>query len=80
MLYVFHAQLITPLFTPPRLTPVYMLVLMVYANLWHYMGAGPWMLDVDVDADSCKDVWWKNMLYINNFWDLGSQVPGVRFI
>ena len=51
-----------------RLTPVYAIVLMLYMNLFHYMRNGPLMPPVLDDITSCKDIWWRNLLYIQNLW------------
>ena len=50
-----------------RLTPTYMIVLMIYTNLTHYWIKGPFALDYLNDVDSCSETWWHNLLYINNF-------------
>ena len=50
-----------------RLTPTYMIALMIYTNLTHYWMTGPFTPDYMTDIDSCATEWWKNLLYINNF-------------
>ena len=50
-----------------RLTPTYMIVLMMYTNLLPYWAVGPFAYDSLKNLDSCATEWWKNMLYINNF-------------
>lgn len=52
-----------------RLTPPYMLVLMVYVPLLQYWGDGPYWPITGVEKDYCSDTWWYNLLYINNFND-----------
>ena len=52
-----------------RLTPVYMLILMFYGCLFHYIGDGPFYVEQIPDADNCRKTWWQNLLYINNFFD-----------
>ncbi|XP_060069296.1 nose resistant to fluoxetine protein 6-like, partial [Ylistrum balloti] len=51
-----------------RLTPPYMLVLMISATLTRYMGGdgGPMWSRKGTEQDYCKDTWWTNLLYINN--------------
>ena len=52
-----------------RLTPPYMLVLMVYVSLFPYTGSGPqWKKDGN-EYNYCKTSWYYNLLYINNFFD-----------
>ncbi|XP_076472960.1 nose resistant to fluoxetine protein 6-like [Babylonia areolata] len=50
-----------------RLTPAYMLCLMVYTCLAPYWGDGPFWPSKFQDEDFCADNWWTNLLYINNF-------------
>ncbi|XP_052091571.1 nose resistant to fluoxetine protein 6-like isoform X2 [Mytilus californianus] len=59
-----------------RLTPPYMLVLMVYVSLFPYIGSGPLWKKDGMEVNYCKDAWYYNFLYINNFVNLkdtGSQ-------
>ena len=57
-----------PMFLCNRLTPVYMIVLMTYTNLFHYISNGPFVLDRIFDVDDCSIVWWKHLLYVQNIW------------
>ena len=50
-----------------RLTPVYMLVLLVYTTLVKYLGSGPMWTQEALALDNCAKSWWTNLLYINNF-------------
>ncbi|KAJ8304385.1 hypothetical protein KUTeg_017968 [Tegillarca granosa] len=50
-----------------RLTPVYMLVLFVYVTTFPYWGDGPFYPQKTLEPDQCKETWWTNLLYINNF-------------
>ncbi|PVD22479.1 hypothetical protein C0Q70_18293 [Pomacea canaliculata] len=49
-----------------RLTPAYMLVIMVYSCLSSYWGDGPLWPSALPDRDKCSEKWWTNLLYINN--------------
>ncbi|XP_048778807.2 nose resistant to fluoxetine protein 6-like isoform X3 [Ostrea edulis] len=51
-----------------RLTPVYMIVLMVTVCLGRYLGDGP-VWPKDGFEKNCKDTWWRNLLYINNLFE-----------
>ncbi|XP_071119326.1 nose resistant to fluoxetine protein 6-like [Haliotis cracherodii] len=48
-----------------RLTPVYMLVIMVYVPLFRYWGEGPFWPQGGIEPTNCE-YWWTNLLYINN--------------
>ncbi|KAL5012244.1 hypothetical protein ScPMuIL_010795 [Solemya velum] len=50
-----------------RLTPVYMLLILIYVSLWPYVGDGPMWSRLSPEPDQCRNSWWKGMLYINNF-------------
>ncbi|XP_029644314.1 nose resistant to fluoxetine protein 6-like [Octopus sinensis] len=50
-----------------RLTPPYMLVMMVYIPLFRYWGDGPYWPKDGFEINYCKDTWYFNLLYINNF-------------
>ncbi|KAL5012556.1 hypothetical protein ScPMuIL_011107 [Solemya velum] len=49
-----------------RLTPVYMLVLMIDVTLFPYMGNGPVWSESGIEMNYCRDTWWTNLLYVNN--------------
>ncbi|GFU31959.1 nose resistant to fluoxetine protein 6 [Nephila pilipes] len=55
-----------------RLTPVYMLLIAFNTLVFKYTGSGPFWGD-DSDVAACKQYWWWNLLYINNFLPLESM-------
>ncbi|OWF35674.1 O-acyltransferase like protein-like [Mizuhopecten yessoensis] len=62
-----------------RLTPPYMLVLMISATLFRYLGDGPeWPKD-GLEIESCATTWWTNLLYINNFVHADKMCFGVAW-
>ncbi|XP_033763776.1 O-acyltransferase like protein-like [Pecten maximus] len=50
-----------------RLTPPYMLVMMLDIVLFRYLGDGPMWTPDGLETDYCKESWWTNLLYVNNF-------------
>ncbi|ELU05579.1 hypothetical protein CAPTEDRAFT_222179 [Capitella teleta] len=50
-----------------RLTPPYMLVIGAYTALYEYLGEGPFWQQHNNMVQLCRDNWWQNLLYINNF-------------
>ncbi|XP_076451827.1 uncharacterized protein LOC143287601 [Babylonia areolata] len=59
-----------------RLTPMYMVVLMVFCCLHIYLGGGPLWPQVLEAADDCKDSWWTNLLYVNNLVNVDKMCMG----
>ena len=51
-----------------------MIVLMFSAVLSRYLGNGPFFPNDGFEMDSCRNTWWTNLLYINNFYDMGNSV------
>ena len=56
-----------------RLTPPYMLWLMVYVTTWKYWSSGPIWEQQGVEKNQCES-WWQNLLYINNLFGLENTV------
>ncbi|KAL5011855.1 hypothetical protein ScPMuIL_010406 [Solemya velum] len=50
-----------------RLTPPFMLVMMVYVALFRYWGDGPFWPDKGLESNYCEDNWWTNLIYLGNF-------------
>jgi peptidoglycan/LPS O-acetylase OafA/YrhL len=55
-----------------RITPPFMLALMISANLSKYFGDGPYFPAGGFEPESCNTTWYKNLLYVHNFFDLNS--------
>ncbi|KAL8613989.1 hypothetical protein ACOMHN_023224 [Nucella lapillus] len=62
-----------------RLTPAYMLCLMVYACLSIYWSQGPFRPEKLPDGDFCADNWWTNLLYVNNLVNIKEPCFGVSW-
>jgi hypothetical protein len=56
-----------------RITPPYMLVIMVSTFLTPYLGSGPNFPKAGFEP-VCEDNWWYNLFYINNFVSLEKLV------
>lgn len=58
-----------------RLVPPYILVMVVYGWCLPYLGDGPlWDKRVGLEARRCRDNWWVNLLFINNYVRANNQV------
>ncbi|KAK3088864.1 hypothetical protein FSP39_024750, partial [Pinctada imbricata] len=55
-----------------RLTPAYMLLLLFDVGLLRYLGDGPFWPRQGFETNQCKNNWWWNLLYLNNFLDNGN--------
>ena len=61
-----------------RLTPAYAIVVGFYATLFAKLGSGPkWDLWIKLSKADCRNNWWTNFLYINNYVNVSKIV---RFI
>lgn len=49
-----------------RMTPPYMLVMVTFVCLYSYLGRGPMWPETIPVADSCRQDWWKHLLYVSN--------------
>ena len=50
-----------------RLTPVYAFLIGFTATVYVYLGDGPNWLPIEYISIQCRNGWWYNLLYINNF-------------
>lgn len=55
-----------------RLTPVYAFVVFYYSTVFNYIGSGPmWKIIVTQQNQACRENWYLNLLYLNNY--IGEQ-------
>uniref|UniRef100_A0A0M3ILR4 NRF domain-containing protein n=1 Tax=Ascaris lumbricoides TaxID=6252 RepID=A0A0M3ILR4_ASCLU len=66
ILYYLHRYL--------RLSPPYFLFIGVSAAIQNHLTRGPMQLAFMLNPEACKKYWWRNVLYINNLFDLENQV------
>jgi peptidoglycan/LPS O-acetylase OafA/YrhL len=57
-----------------RLTPPYVIVLLVSVYLTKYLGSGPFFPMIGFENAKCRTQWWLNMLYVNNFKNMSEMV------
>lgn len=62
-----------------RITPPYMLCVMVAGCLTQYLGTGPNYPNTNGLDPNCKTKWWTNLLYINNFVSQEKQCFGIAW-
>ncbi|GFU13151.1 o-acyltransferase like protein [Nephila pilipes] len=63
-----------------RITPLHMLLLGFYTTLFPYTGSGPLWPRYTTNT-LCRDTWWREVLYINNYWSLYEQcIPWAWYI
>lgn len=57
-----------------RITPVYMVVVAFYVYVLPHLGEGPlWESIVWRESNRCRDNWWTNLLYLNNYINTDQQ-------
>ncbi|KAL3067933.1 hypothetical protein niasHT_037923 [Heterodera trifolii] len=57
-----------------RLTPIYVLVMLMKVTVLTYVSEGPFWRPID--PNFCRDSWWANLLYIKNFVGQGDSCMG----
>jgi peptidoglycan/LPS O-acetylase OafA/YrhL len=57
-----------------RITPPYMLMLMITTTLTKYFGSGPLFPVNGYDIPDCYQTWWSSLLYITNLINLEKMV------
>lgn len=50
-----------------RITPVYMFCLLFFWAMQVYIGSGPMWFDIGTYIGECKEYWYTNLIYLNNF-------------
>lgn len=51
-----------------RLTPAYAMMIGFYATLFYKVSSGPhWDQWIGANRDYCRENWWTNLLYLNNY-------------
>ena len=63
-----------------RLTPTYAIVIGITATLTPYIGNGPRWWSIEAEAESCRDYWWQNLLYITTIYVPHAQESKVSHI
>ncbi|UJR22251.1 hypothetical protein I4U23_025312 [Adineta vaga] len=57
-----------------RYTIFYAIILLIYIALSPYLGQGGPIYPKDgTESSACKHTWWRNLLYINNFFDVADN-------
>lgn len=58
-----------------RLTPSLFAVVVFYAYVMEHLGSGPqWSSSITANADLCKSNFWRNIIYIQNFFQFEDMV------
>ncbi|KAG5885178.1 hypothetical protein JTB14_000941 [Gonioctena quinquepunctata] len=53
-----------------RMAPTYAVILAFYCTLFVKLGNGPlWQERISSEQMKCREVWWANLLFINNYYD-----------
>ncbi|XP_066999715.2 nose resistant to fluoxetine protein 6 [Anabrus simplex] len=62
-----------------RLTPIYAIVIGMYATVCYHFGNGPlWNTIMGMHRSNCRQHWWRNLLYINNYQPVTSELCVVQ--
>jgi hypothetical protein len=59
---------------------LYGIILLIYITLSPYLGQGGPVYPSDgIESPACQKNWWRNLLYINNFFDMRDGCMPVGF-
>lgn len=51
------------------MTPAYLMMIGLYSTWFIRIGDGPlWKQRISLEQERCQQSWWKNILYINNYY------------
>ncbi|XP_033609346.1 nose resistant to fluoxetine protein 6 [Cryptotermes secundus] len=60
-----------------RLTPVYAIMVALAASWFNHLGSGPmWNHIVSTETEDCRQNWWYNLLYVNNYINVDKSCLG----
>eukprot|EP00475_Leptophrys_vorax_P016689 TRINITY_DN23182_c0_g1_i1.p1 TRINITY_DN23182_c0_g1~~TRINITY_DN23182_c0_g1_i1.p1 ORF type:complete len:683 (-),score=171.21 TRINITY_DN23182_c0_g1_i1:92-2107(-) len=59
-----------------RILPTYLLVVLFLTFVMNFTGNGPAWTPINGVESQCKSVWWRDVLFINNFWSMNSDCVG----
>ena len=62
-----------------RLTGIFALIILFHVSLLRYLPYGPVDLLSGIQVAMCQDVWWYDLLYVNNFFSEEGVVSGLMF-
>ena len=61
--------------TLARLTPAYAVMVALEASWFSHLGNGPmWNRLVGTETENCRQNWWINLIYLNNYINLSKTV------
>jgi peptidoglycan/LPS O-acetylase OafA/YrhL len=64
-----------------RLTPVYAIMVALAASWFNHLGSGPmWNHIVSTETADCRQNWWYNLLYLNNYINADKSVSPTEII
>lgn len=62
-----------------RIMPLYVCCLGFWMFLAPHMGSGPFWYQWEHFLEPCRQLWWTNLLFINNFWPIGAPTEANCF-
>jgi len=62
-----------------RILPLYMCCLGFWMFLAPHMGSGPFWYQWEHYLEPCRQLWWTNLLFVNNIWPLGAPTEATCF-
>lgn len=61
--------------------PAYITMIGIYALMLIHLGSGPiWNKKIGMESENCRESWWLNVLFVNNYINPEKQVNQVLII
>lgn len=64
-----------------RIVPTFGALIVFCTYILPLLGSGPqWNLVVNTHAEICKENWWRNMLFIHNYFGFSKMVANILIV
>ncbi|OEU11227.1 hypothetical protein FRACYDRAFT_136539, partial [Fragilariopsis cylindrus CCMP1102] len=79
MLSMFQKIVMVILYRILRIIPLYMICSPFWMYIAPHLGSGPFWYQWEHFLQPCRELWWTNLLFVNNFWPWGAPTESNCF-